>query len=169
MRRGAQRGFTLIEMMVTVAIIAILAAVAIPMFSKEKRKADTGTESAAMFGELAIRQDQYKLENGVYLATAACPATTNPKGTDATSCISTGGAWEKLKVRLPRQKLICTYTTTIGSGTGATPPTGFTFTSPQGAWFYILATCDADSNSSVDAQYFVSSINSTIQKINDGR
>ncbi|HEY4176010.1 MAG TPA: prepilin-type N-terminal cleavage/methylation domain-containing protein [Kofleriaceae bacterium] len=169
MRRGTQRGFTLIEIMITVAIIAILAAIAIPMFSKEKRKTDTGSETAAMFGELAIRQDQYKLENGFYLATAACPATTIPQGTDATSCITGSGAWVPLKVRLPRQKLICTYTTTIGTGTGATAPTGFTFTSPTGAWFYIVATCDADGVSSVNAQYFVSSVNSTIQKTNEGR
>lgn len=169
MRRGNQRGFTLIEMMITVAIIAILAAVAIPLFSKEKRKADTTSETAAVFGELAMRQDAYKLENGVYLATSACPATTVMQGTDASSCINSGGAWEKLRVRLPRQKLICSYVTTIGNTPNQAGPAGFTYSSPTGAWFYILATCDADGVSSVNAQYFVSSSNSSIQKLNEGR
>ena len=155
--------------MITVAVIAILAAIAIPMFSKETRKSKAKSEVGAMFGELAIRQDQYKLENGVYLATAACPATTVPSGTAAASCVTSSGPWVPLKVRLPSEKLICSYVTTIGTGTGATPPTGFSFTSPLGTWFTILATCDGDGNTSVNASYYVTSNNPQIQVLNEGR
>ena len=169
MRRRSQRGFTLIEMMITVAVIAILAAIAIPMFSKETRKSKAKSEVGAMFGELGIRQEQYKLENGVYLATSACPSTTVPSGTAAASCVTASGPWVPLKVRLPSEKLICSYVTTIGTGTGATAPTGFTFTSPAGAWWYVVATCDGDGNSSVNASYFIASNNAAIQVQNEGR
>lgn len=168
-RRSKRRGFTLVEVMITVAVIAVLAAIAIPQFTRETRKSKATSEVNAMFAELALRQDQYKLENGVYLAATACPATTVPAGTIATSCSATGGPWAPLRVRLPSDKLFCTYTITVGNGAGTSGPTGFTFSSPPGVWFYILATCDGDGDATQNAQYFVSSTSSAVQKLNEGK
>lgn len=155
--------------MVTVAIVAILAAIAVPAFTRETRKSKAKSEVNAMFGELAMREDQYKLENGTYLAAVACPSTTVPAGTAAASCVASGGAWAPLRVRLPSENLVCTYTITAGTGAGTTGPTGFTFTSPPGAWFYIHAICDGDGNAATNAQYFISSTSSAIQKLNEGK
>ena len=169
LRQGSrERGFTLIEMMITVAVIAILAVIAVPMFTRESRKSKGSSEVGAMFGELAVRQDQYKLENGVYLAAAACPATSSAQGQDASGCLAAGGPWDLLRVRLPSEKLFCSYEMVRGTGTGTTDPAGFTFTSPPGEWFYIVATCDLDGQSGTNTTYFMSSESAARQVLNEG-
>lgn len=162
-RRG---GFTLVEMMVAVGVIAILAGIVVPTFTRETRKAKASSEVSAMFGELAVRQDQYKLENGRYLAAAACPSAPATKGQDATGCLTT--AWTGLRVRLPQDKLACSYEVVAGTGVGTDDPLGFAFTSPAGAWFYIVATCNGDNQSGTNAQFFTSSASSAIQTKNEG-
>ena len=166
-----EQGFTLLELMVTVVIIAILAAIAVPTFMKETRKSKSSSEVGPVFAELAVREEQYKLENGSYLdASTGCPAIAGISSTaqDATTCIATGQPWNTLRVRLPEQNLYCSYAVTTGSGTGTNNPNAFTFTSPAGPWFYVLATCEMDGNTATHATYFTSSVDSTVQKQNDG-
>lgn len=165
-----QRGFTLLEVMIVCAIVVVLAKVAVPAFFGESRKAKSDTEVAAMFAELSVREEQYKADNAVYLAAAACPSTTSATGSASSACLGTGMAWTALRVSPPESTLRCKYQITQGDGSSSvTNPSGFTFTSPPQQWFYILATCDMDGSSSVDATYFVSSVDSTIQSQNRGR
>jgi len=74
--RRASRGFTLIEMMVVVAIIGILAAIAYPSYQEHVRKARRADAQAALM-ELAQFMERHYTANGRYL-TAANAAPTLP-------------------------------------------------------------------------------------------
>lgn len=58
MKKKMQKGFSLVELMVVIAIIAILAAVAIPMYSNYTTRAKIGTELAKIGGTKADIADQ---------------------------------------------------------------------------------------------------------------
>jgi type II secretory pathway pseudopilin PulG len=154
--------------MVVVAIIAVLAMIVVPTFTKETKKSKAKSEVGAMFGELGIREDQYKTENGVYLEAEGCPTGTPASTTRAVdSCLVAGQPWDKLRVHTPSQKLYCTYEVTTNTSSTTTAPSWASFTAPATSWFFIVATCDMDSNG-VTSQYFQSSMDKTIQLHNDG-
>ena len=54
----ADRGFTLIELMITVAIIAILAAVALPAYSTYVTRARI-TDAVKGLSEMRLKMEQY--------------------------------------------------------------------------------------------------------------
>jgi prepilin-type N-terminal cleavage/methylation domain-containing protein len=165
-----ERGFTLIELMIAVVIVAILAAVVLPGFMGESRKSKARSEVAAVFAELSSKEMQYKIDNVGYLQAAACPTgTASSTARDATPCSnSTSGVWAPMRVLLPETTLYCTYEITTGTGSEIpSPPTGFTMTAPAVSWFFIVATCNM-SGGTTNATYFTSSVDTTIQAQNEG-
>lgn len=101
-----QRGFTLMELMITIVIIGILAGVALPGYQNSVRKSHRSAAQAEMM-DIANRQQQYLLANRSYADTLAtlgyevpadiatrytctvsAPATTttNPMPTFTVSC-----------------------------------------------------------------------------------
>ena len=172
--RDRQSGFTLLEIMIVVALIGILAAIALPSFTRETRKAKGDSEVAAFFGELKVREEQYALENGVYLSTGASETATFPATpTAAAQTLGTLPAtWQTLKIRTPESTARCGYVVVAGTKTssaGSIATTSFGFTPPAKNWFYILAHCDLDGNNTVNSYYFISNDTSKIQKINYGQ
>ena len=62
-----QRGFTLIELMVVVAIIALLAAIAYPNYRDSVRRANRA-EGQALLAEAMARQERFFSNNNTYTA-----------------------------------------------------------------------------------------------------
>jgi len=60
-----QFGFTLIELMIVVLVVAILAAIALPMYSEHIRKGKR-TEAAQALGDLELRQASWRADNPQY-------------------------------------------------------------------------------------------------------
>jgi type II secretory pathway pseudopilin PulG len=160
--------------MVVVTIVAILAAIALPSFAGESRKAKGDAEVNAFFAELAVREEQYAVENGRYLSTGAgesvtFPATASPK---AQALGALPATWQTLKMRSPESSARCGYVAIAGTRTdpaGTIAGTTFAYTPPAKNWFYLLAHCNLDGNSAVDSYYFASNDDAKIQKWNHGR
>ncbi|RZM85227.1 prepilin-type cleavage/methylation domain-containing protein [Pseudoalteromonas rubra] len=76
--KHTEQGFTLVEMMITIAILGILASIAYPSYSEYVRRA-ARAEAAATLLDAANKQEQYFVDNRQYASTLAelgLPTTT---------------------------------------------------------------------------------------------
>ena len=71
------RGFTLIELMIVVIVIAILAAIAIPSYLEQSRKGRRADAMRAV-GEYQLAMERWRAENPTY---ADCPSGVTCSGT----------------------------------------------------------------------------------------
>jgi len=157
--------------MIVVALVGILAAVVVPSWTRESRKTKGDSEINAMFAEIGVKQEQYKIDNAVYLAAPTCPTAPSTAGIDFNAtCVTAGSAWTTLRVNAPESKIRCTYSVTAGAaGATLTPPTGFTVPAqPVGEWYYVVGTCDLDGAGGTNSTFFQSSTDTAIQKLNVG-
>lgn len=79
LRRRA-RGFTLIELMVTVAIAAILASVSIPMYRDYVLRSRI-IDATSKLSDFRVRMEQYFMDNRTYVDSGKC-GVADPKDTD---------------------------------------------------------------------------------------
>lgn len=96
MNRRTQRGFTLIEVMIVVAIIGILAAVAYPSYQEYVRRAARGDAQADMM-EVAQNLERFFTQNNQYSATRAGAAYVLPINQSPRS----GGARYNFNIQFP--------------------------------------------------------------------
>jgi type IV pilus assembly protein PilE len=86
------RGFTLIEVMITVAVIAILAAIALPAYQEQIRKSRRSAAQGVLM-QVASREQQLFLDSRQYVAAAntAALASSNIKVTVQSNLTSAYG------------------------------------------------------------------------------
>jgi len=81
-----QGGFSLVELMIVVAIMAILAAIAIPSFMRFSMRAKTA-EATSNLAAIRTAEESYRAENDTYATCTASPAVMSGAGA------STPRAW----------------------------------------------------------------------------
>ena len=164
-RVRGQRGFTIIELMIVVVVLAVLAVVVIPQFFTQASKVKSKSEVAAVFAEISIKEEQYKVDNGVYSNIAECPTTTTTAGVSMSTCMSDAD-WIAVRMNPAMEILRCKYQVWADGGVA---PAGFVFTAPgTTSYYFAVATCDGDGDGANYATFFMSSINSQIQAQNEG-
>jgi len=90
-RKGMAKGFTLIELMIVVAIVGILAAVGIPKFIDVRDNADAGAKVGEVVG--------IAKECAVYVAAGGLgTAPTSTLGTCSTTGASFSKSWSSTKI-----------------------------------------------------------------------
>lgn len=172
--RSRESGFTLLEMMVTVVLIAVLAAIALPSFMGETRKTKASAEVQPLFNDLRVRLEEYLQERGAYPPTAG-ESRWNPSSAPSSTRAPLDLAmaeWLPLKVRPSSDDQVhCRYTFATGPADGGTigpQAAAFGFAAPSNGWYYLLAKCDMDGDPAVLSWYFASSVDSKIKQIDEG-
>jgi prepilin-type N-terminal cleavage/methylation domain-containing protein len=87
LRPNNEKGFTLIELMIVVAIIGILAAIAIPQFSAYRERSYIASMKADC-NAVRTAEEAYFVDNDTYLEIAA--ATDNPSALPGMGKLSAG-------------------------------------------------------------------------------
>ena len=172
--RRSDGGFTLVELMVVVALIAVLAMIVVPSFFGEASAVKADSEVAAIFAEMRIRQENYKTENGVYLATGVdesdtFPATPGPQEQAFQGILPQ--EWLDLRFMPPQPNVRCGYVARAGAAGAATGAAAQAFgmaANPAVTWYYVIARCNLDGSSARDGLYFTSSLDTRIQSQNPG-
>lgn len=72
-KKPKNQGFTLIELMIIVAVIATLAAIAIPNYTEYVRRGKAA-EATSTLADTRIRLEQFFQDNRTYIGFAGCPA-----------------------------------------------------------------------------------------------
>ena len=161
-RSRTQRGFTLVELMIVVAIIAVLATIAGTAY---RRYMDSGrtAEAMAMLGEIRAKEEAYRAEFNAYNGwSAGSESTANALPVVDGSCTEpcqkfipttftgTWATWQQLGINAGKSSLQCGYI--LNSGNANQFPSGtlgqwlLGTTAVGQPWWYAVAICDNDGN-----------------------
>jgi type IV pilus assembly protein PilA len=172
-RRTRARGFTLIEVMITVAIVAVLATLAV-YGVKNYVLAAKSSEAVEMIQAIKAAQESYKDETFTYLNISSnledlYPTAKSALGNTKTQWGKTPGKWAQLGVT-PNAPLQFGYACVAGAAGAALPDLGGPNLNypaePTAPWYVIKAMADRDEDD-VYAVFIGSSFTDEIYSEND--
>lgn len=176
--KQAERGFTLVELMITVAIVAVLALLALVGYSRWSRASKTA-EATAMIGSIKGQEETYRAETlkyldctagGKSLATTypAAPPSDKKQAFDTTACGGNQVCLSFLTLHVTGNgPVYYDYSCAAGpaDGTAVTGFKGHIYGNATDVWVIVRAIGDLDNNG-VQATYESSSFDSTIWSVN---
>jgi type IV pilus assembly protein PilE len=133
-RRPSSRGFTLIEVMITVAIVAILASVALPSYRDYVIRGQI-PEATARLATLQVQMEQFFQDNRTYIGAPACNADSATSKVFDFSCTASNATTFTLQAQGKAAMAGFTYTLNQAGGkaTGAVPA-GWAQPNPNNCW-----------------------------------
>ncbi|HEX7664155.1 MAG TPA: prepilin-type N-terminal cleavage/methylation domain-containing protein [Polyangiaceae bacterium] len=155
--RSRSTGFTLVELMITVAIVGVLAVIAVVSYNSIVRRSHT-SEATQMVSTIKVAQEAYHAEVGTYLSISGnldsdyCPAHATGQPTlvqwDPACGTGAGGPWRRLPVSSSGPVLFG-YATVAGLAGQTMPMPGGMKSTPApptmtGDWY--VATAKGDMN-----------------------
>jgi len=146
-RRRQAAGFTLIELMIVVAIIAILAAIAVPIYSDYITRGKL-TEAQNNLSALRVQMEQYFQDNRTYLDTAGanCGVPMPTTGSNSTvkyftyTCAATSSSYKITAAGATTQTANFTFTIDNNNNRATSNANGW-YTTPATCWVTAKGNC----------------------------
>jgi type IV pilus assembly protein PilE len=133
--RALVHGFTLIELMIVVAIIAIIAAVAVPQYGDYVMRSHI-SEATSQLGALQVQINQFYQDNHTFANAPGCTSDTSTSKNFTFGCSGTPDANGFVLQAVGRSQMAGFTFQADQTGLKSTPavPTGWSTPSPNTCW-----------------------------------
>jgi type IV pilus assembly protein PilE len=126
-------GFTLIELMITVAIVAILASVALPAYNDYIVRGNV-PQATSRLAALQVQMEQFFQDNRTYVGAPGCTADSTNRHFNFSCSVQTATAYTLQAVGKGSMAGFTYNVNQQGLRTTAAVPTGWSAPSPNTCW-----------------------------------